>query len=362
MEEEYDELRGPFRRWLAARWADVEDLRVGQPESPKSGFSARTLFVPLKLRRAGLECEERLVLRLENPEPAIYPQQAPGLDVEVAIQYRTMETLARVAKIPLAGLIGYEPDPQVLGAPFYVMRHIEGQVPVEDPIYTKEGFFTEASPKQRRRLVEGGLRVLAEIHRVDWKAAEFEWLVPPGEAPDALRQLTLWEDYGQRELGDREHPSLARAFQWLHANLPTTQAPALSWGDSRPGNVIWRDFAPACVTDFENVAIAPPEVDLGWWLMFDRWSHETCGVGRLPGEPTREEQRDFYAACTGRAVGDTFWFELFGAARYGAIVVRVMNRLVDRGLLGADQMIWLQNPAATCLDQLLAEGGIGVPV
>jgi hypothetical protein len=35
------------------------------------------------------------------------------------------------------------------------------------------------------------------------------------------------------------------------------------------------------------------------------------------------------------------------------VVVRVMNRAVDRGFLPPDQMIWIQNPAATCLADLL---------
>jgi hypothetical protein len=44
--------------------------------------------------------------------------------------------------------------------------------------------------------------------------------------------------------------------------------------------------------------------------------------------------------------------------RYAAIVVRVMNRMVSRGVLPADQIIWRENPAAEALKQLLAEGGI----
>jgi aminoglycoside phosphotransferase (APT) family kinase protein len=73
----------------------------------------------------------------------------------------------------------------------------------------------------------------------------------------------------------------------------------------------------------------------------------------LPGEPTRDEQRDLYKSFAGRDVADTFYYELFAGVRYAAIVVRVMNRLVDRGDLSGDQRLWLQNPASTCLDQLL---------
>lgn len=346
-------LREPFERWLASHWSGVEDVRVAGFDQPKSGYSARTLMVQTTGRRGGAAFDEKVVLRIENPEPAIYPVQSPALDVEVEIQYRCMETVGRETAVPLAPLIGYEPDAAVLGAPFFAMGFVEGEVPVENPIYTQSGFFAEARPEERRRLIEAGLRILAEIHRIDWRGAGFDWLVAPGTEPGMSTQLALWEAYARRELRDRVHPVLDLGFEWLHANLPADLEVGFSWGDSRPGNVIWRDFRPACVTDFENAAIAPPEMDLGWWLMFDRWSHENFGVDRLPGEPTREEQRDFYASCSGREVGDTLWFEVFAAMRYSAIVVRVMNRTVDRGLLPPDQTIWLQNPAADCLRDLL---------
>jgi aminoglycoside phosphotransferase (APT) family kinase protein len=87
--------------------------------------------------------------------------------------------------------------------------------------------------------------------------------------------------------------------------------------------------------------------------MFDRWSHEVMGAARLAGEPTRDEQRDRYSEATGRDVGDTFFFEVFAAVRYTVIVVIVMNRMVARGDLPADQTIWLENPAVDCLVQLL---------
>ena len=206
-------------------------------------------------------------------------------------------------------------------------------------------------------MIEDGLSVLAQIHALDWRAGGFDWLVAPGARPGALVQLALWERYAERELAGREHPLMARGFAWLHAHPPPGSRLALSWGDSRPGNMIWQGFRCACVTDFENVAIAEPELDLGWWLMFDRWSHECFGVERLPGEPTREEQRDFYVRCAGRSVADTTWYEIFAAVRYCAIVVRVMNRSVARGELPADQTIWRDNPASTCLAHLL-EGDV----
>ncbi|MEZ4290605.1 MAG: hypothetical protein R3E53_08765 [Myxococcota bacterium] len=176
-----DALREPFRAWLASRWSDVADLEIGVFQQPKSGFSAKTIFVPLSYRRAGRAIEDKIVLRLENPEPAIYPQQAPGLDVEIEIQYRSMEALARTGKVPLADLIGYEADASILGQPFFAMAFVGGNVMTEDPPYSQSGFFVDATPDERRedhpprhrhdghlpydRLAEGGLRVARRARR-----------------------------------------------------------------------------------------------------------------------------------------------------------------------------------------------------
>ncbi len=340
--------------WLAARLSGAEAVQLALPQRFSGGYSAETFAVDARVRRGGREHVERFVLRVETPEPCVYPPQAPGLDVEIEIQFRSMQALAKHSRVPLAPLLGFEREASVIGAPFFVMGFVDGSVPGVAPPYAAAGFFAEAQPEQRRALIEDGLRVLAEIHALNWRAADLGWLTPAGVAPGTQRQLSLWQDFAERELAGREHPLLREAFAWLRAELPRGEELALSWGDARIGNMIWRDFHCACVTDFENVAIAPRAFDLGWWLMFDRWSHEAMGdVPRLPGEPTREEQRAHYEKCAGLAVGDTLYYELLAAARYCAIVVRVMNRQVARGAMPSDQRVWIENPATLCLAQLM---------
>ncbi len=292
-------------------------------------------------------------MRKEVDEPAVYPQQAPGLDVEVEIQFRAMEGLKRASDLPLAPLLGYEPDPAVLGTPFFVMRFVEGEVPVLDPAYTKEGFFFDATPDQRHQMLKSGLETLADFHRIGWREAGFDWLVPPGTTPGASAQIGLWAAFGQQELRGRVHPVFEAGIAHLRGVLPEKETLCVSWGDSRPGNIIWHDFVPACLTDFENIAIGTPELDLGWWLMFDRTCHEVVGAPRLPGEPTREEQRVLYCEAAGRDVGDMHYWEVLAATRYCAIVARVMNRYEARGLLPADHTVWRNNPPTTVLAGLL---------
>jgi aminoglycoside phosphotransferase (APT) family kinase protein len=344
--------------WLANRLAS-SDVRLDEFRRPQgSGFSAETHIFTAAHRRDGRDLIERFVIRRETPDPAVYPVQAPGLDVEIDIQYRVMAALAATSAVPIAPLVGYEADPAVLGAPFFVMGFVEGQVPIENPLYTRAGFFVDATAADRRRMISDGLGVLARLHAIDWQQAGLHWLFAPGAEPGAAYQLDVWERYARNALGDRHHPLLDRTLEWLHANLPADGSVGLCWGDSRPGNMIWRDFECVCVTDFEAACIASPEHDLGWWLMFDRWVHEAYDVPRLPGEPTRDEQRQIYEELSGLAVGDTVFHEVFAAARYAAIVVRVMNRSVARGDMPADQTFWLHNPSSTCLAQMLDEFGI----
>ena len=78
--------------------------------------------------------------------------------------------------------------------------------------------------------------------------------------------------------------------------------------------------------------------------MFDRWVHESLGADRLPGEPTRDEQRARYAELVGRDVGDTYFHEVFAATRYTAIVVRVeLNNIEADGLADDSKILFIGN-------------------
>ena len=354
---ETESIREPFRRWLAAHWADVEALELGEFGGTATGYSAQTLIVPVRYRRAGEQCDDKVVLRIENPGPAVYPRQAPDLSVEIDIQYRAMQAVSATSDLPLASLLGYEADASILGAPFFAMEFVAGETPVVDPPYTKEGFFVDASPDQRRDMIEGGLRLLAKLHEVDWRAAGLDWLIAPGTSPGTLAQIDIWEDFLREHLRGRVNPTADAALAWLRANVPPGLEPGLSWGDSRPGNIIWSDFEPVCITDWENVAIAPVEMDIGWWLMFDRTCHEHGfePIARLEGEPTLDQQRTLYAGITGRDPDVIRYFELFAALRYVAIITRMMNLYVETRVLPQDQTIWLDNPPCRVARDLLAE-------
>jgi len=342
----------------------VDDL--GTPRA--SGYSNETVFFRARWREAGAPHEGRYVLRAEPKRPPVYPYQTKSRRPSVEVQYAAMEGVARAGGGPIAPLVGYEPGPELLGVPFFVMGFVEGEVPGDTPLYTKEGFFAEARPAQRRILVENGLDALARIHTLDWRKTGLEWLASDGETDESplARQLAIYRRYADAELGDRQHAVLREAFAWSERELPVSPPTGIAWGDARPGNMIFQDFRCASITDWEAVALGPAELDLGWWLMFDRFAHESSGGERLDGEPTRAEQRAFYARRVGRKVTHTHWYEVFAALRFTTVMIRNGDRMTADGLIPESMNMAIHNPASQVLADLLGisyswlrEAGVG---
>jgi aminoglycoside phosphotransferase (APT) family kinase protein len=266
-----------------------------------------------------------------------------------------MDALRRTGLVPVADSLGLELDPEVLGTPFFVMRHVAGDVPGESPPYTQTGFFVDAAPTERARLLSEGLGALARVHETDTSDPGLAALNTPGVDHGAGRQLEIWEADLRGGLAGRTSPLIDDCLQWLHDQLPPPSPLVFSWGDSRPGNMIWQDFHVACLTDFEGASLGPRELDVGWWLMFDRWMHEGSDIARLAGEPDRSEQRAIYEKEAGTSVGSTIWYEIFSALRFATTVVQVMNRWVARGAVPEDQTVWRDNPATAVLADLFEE-------
>lgn len=63
------------------------------------------------------------------------PARLPGARI-TDLEYRLMRILDADTDIPVPPVLWYEPDPGYLGAPFLVMRRIEGRVPTDMPPWT----------------------------------------------------------------------------------------------------------------------------------------------------------------------------------------------------------------------------------
>ncbi len=260
------EVARGLQQWLSTRLEGGEQLRVGEIKKPSSGFSAQTWLIDLNDASTGAFAR-RVVARIETDDPPVYPVQVPDHpgnpagSVEVALQYQIMRAVSEAGGIPLAGLVGYEADPALLGQPFFVMDYVGGDVPAESPPYTTDGFFTQIAPETRTTMLRNGLAAVAAVHTVPWRKVGLDWLIAPGNTPSIDTQVALWKRYAETELAGRVHPLMETGWKLLAERTPSAGEPVLNWGDPRPGNIIWRDGEVAAITDFEAASIAPPEMD-----------------------------------------------------------------------------------------------------
>jgi aminoglycoside phosphotransferase (APT) family kinase protein len=348
---------GPaLQAWLATVVPGATDVEITELNVPvATGFSNETVILTAAWTIDGERTEQKLVGRIEPADGALFPTLTPATAVSVGLQHRIMEVVAATGVAPVPSSLGYEARTDVLGLPFFVMRFIDGKVPGDQPRYSQAGFLVdEATPEERRRMVLTGLEAMAGIHSIDWRAEGLDWLDPTGGHPTTADHLAIYRRFVTEELAGRDHPVIFQALDWLGANDPGDDRIGLSWGDARLGNIIWDDYRPAAVVDWEAAAICPTEADVGWWLMFDRMSFDEMGVDRLEGFPTREEMIAHYEMVSGREVRDAHYWEVFSAMRFCAIFIRLVDRMSAAGLIPAEMNYAVANQVSQSISVLLS--------
>jgi aminoglycoside phosphotransferase (APT) family kinase protein len=350
-----------LQRWFPKVRGLATDVHVTDVDIPVStGFSNETVFFTVDWREGNERCHDRFVARIEPEDGAVFPVQTDDASVAVRMQHDAMAAVAAHSSVPVPPMLAYEDDPEIFGRPFFVMGFVPGVVPPDTPRFSVAGFVVdEASPEQRRRLVGNALAAMAGIHAIDWRRAGFGWLDRSGDGrPTTAVQIDRYESFSKAALGDRNHPVLDAAYAWLRANDPGDDRVGISWGDARPGNIIWQDYEVAAVVDWEACALSPTEADVGWWLMYDRMSFDDMGVPRLAGYSTRDEMIEMYEGASGREVRNPHYWEVFAATRLCAIFIRIGDRLVETGLVPPEINKPVVNSATDALTALL---GIETP-
>jgi aminoglycoside phosphotransferase (APT) family kinase protein len=200
-----------------------------------------------------------------------------------------------------------------------------------------------------------GIDALTEVHRTDWRGLGLDWLnVGARGRPGLEQQLSYYRSFLDWATGGRPVPTLESVWTWLQAHQPAEVGEVvLNWGDSRIGNIIWDDFRCAAVLDWEMASLGQPELDLGWWLYFDRQFSEGLGVPRPAGFGSHEETIDRYSEAMGRPMQDLFYYEVFSGFRFGVVMVRLAELLMGSDILPDDSDMGTNNLATQFLATLL---------
>jgi aminoglycoside phosphotransferase (APT) family kinase protein len=344
------EVAAILTRWLATKSGDdhVEVFDVQAPES--NGFSNETILCRTRATNGDAGAEKRLVVRVAPTKHLLF------LDAQFSTQYRVMHTLAQGgSNVMLPRLGWYEEDPQYLGVPFFSMDHIEGLVPADNIPYTMEGWVIEATPAQQETMWWSGVDAMAAVHRADWRRLGLEWLVAgAAEPPGIAHQMAYYRRFLDWAASGLKVPVIESTWDWLVDHQPQESGEVvLSWGDSRIGNIIWDDFRAAAVLDWEMATLGQPEMDLGWWLYFDRQFSDGLGMPRPAGFGSHEDTIARYSELMGRPMRDLFFYEVFSGFRFAVVMLRLNDLLMDSDILPADSDMGTNNLATQLLASML---------
>jgi aminoglycoside phosphotransferase (APT) family kinase protein len=200
-----------------------------------------------------------------------------------------------------------------------------------------------------------GIDALAAVHRTDWRALGLDWL---GDArrgkPGIEQQMSYYRDFLDWAAQGLAIPVLESTWDWLVAHQPDEQGEVvLCWGDSRIGNIIWDDFRCAAVLDWEMATLGQPELDLGWYLYFNRQFSDGLSVPRPPGFGSHAETIERYSELLGRPMKDIFFYEVFSGFRFAVVMLRLSDLLVDNEILPRESDMGTNNIATQLLTKML---------
>jgi len=337
--------------WLATKLPKGANPVIYDVNAPASnGFSNETILCTAAWRHDGEAVTRRLVVRVAPTKHLLF------LDAEFSLQYRVMKTITEGGSGPPLPPLGfYEEDPSWMGVPFFTMDHVDGQVPADNLPYTMEGWVIEATAQEQERMWWSGLDALAQVHSCDWRGLGLDWLGDPGRGRPGLdQQLAYYREFLDWSSKGRPQPVTEAVWDWLVGHQPEEHGDVvLCWGDARIGNIIWDDFTPRAVLDWEMATLGQPELDLGWWLYFDRQFSEGLSMPRPPGFPSHEETIEYYSNLIGRPMQHLEYYEVFSGFRFAVIMCRLTDLLIEGGMLPADTDMGTNNLATQFTAQLL---------
>ncbi len=244
-------MRARLLEALRAEWRpDVELDRLRRAEG---GFSSETWFVDVKAGGA----PETVVLRRQA---LVGPLEPYDLAREVAV----VRALAD-SEVPVAEIYAFCGEYEPVGAPFVVMRLVEGDIP---EYRTLPEYPPWADPANRSAMARECVRKLAAIQRTDLRRSGLDELLERGERgdPPVVGRVRWILDKLEYQVGrDAVMPVLRETASWLCANAPQPpDGPVLVHGDYKVGNFVWRGNTIAAVLDWEGAGLGDPLEDVGY--------------------------------------------------------------------------------------------------
>ena len=220
-------------------------------------------------------------------------------------------------------------DESVIGTAFYVMDCVEGRVLWDQSL-------PGMSKAERLAIWDELNRVIAQLHRIDYREVGLEGFGKPGNYVE--RQVARWTRQYRASETERVE-AMDNLIEWLPRNIPPETGTTVVHGDYRLDNTIFDPREPKilAVLDCELSTLGDPLVDFAYHCM--SW-HIPPGQFRgiagldLPalGIPSEREYVRRYCERTGRGdIDPSHWdfYLAYNLFRIAAILQGILKRVVD---------------------------------
>jgi len=263
--------------------------------------------------------EKQYVLR--TPPPGAHIKSAHDMGRE----FKVLSLLKpHFNKVPTP--IFFCEDELLLGAPFYIMEKIEGNI-----LRAHNAPKLNLTPATYETLSKKLIDTLSSLHAIDINSTGLNQLGKPEGY--VTRQVEGWiKRYYTAETDTIE--SMNATAQWLKSFQPIEQAPTLLHNDFKYDNVILEEnnFTEIVgVLDWEMATVGDPLMDFGAMLAY--WFEPSEGdvfknynLTWLPGNYKRKQLIDRYAKNTGRDLGDIHFYYVFGLFKNAVIAQQIYHR------------------------------------
>jgi aminoglycoside phosphotransferase (APT) family kinase protein len=243
-------------------------------------------------------------------------------------EFRILRALpADVVPIPKARVLCE--DTSVIGTAFYVMDHVTGRVLAQVAL-------PQQTPAERSAIYADFARVMANLHRVDWRACGLADFGKPERY--VARQVDRWtKQYIAAKTA--VDSNMEQLIDWLTANIPAAEETTIAHGDYRLGNLLFHPTEPRAIAllDWELSTLGHPLSDLAYACMYYRLPANADGTGGLGGLdlpalgiPAEEEFLAAYCKHAGRSTVDNWTFFLaFAFFRMASITQGVYARALQ---------------------------------
>ncbi|KAA1427827.1 phosphotransferase family protein [Nocardioides antri] len=249
---------------------------------------------------------------------------------DMAREYRVMSAL-QDTDVPVPTTYALCEDTDVLGAPFYVMEHVEG-VPYR---YARE--LAPLGPERTRAISENLVDVLAALHAVSPEAVGLrDFGRPEGFLG---RQVARWK----KQLGAshaRDLPAADELHRRLAASVPAESATGIVHGDFRLDNVLTdAQDRPAAVIDWEMATLGDPLTDLALLVVYQRLGELVGGnavadAASAPGFLTEDEILARYATHSDRDLSGLGFYLGLASYKLAAILEGIHYRHLQGQTVG----------------------------